>query len=329
MKKFFIGFLNLLLSVLIFLLLFSFYGKTIFSGFITDFLGGLKSNVTDTIFVEKNNNDDSSVKVERNFTMEELFESPEYKALLENKEVQELIDKYVDSAISGVADPDSLNNVDLGEDIINFIIENKEVLEKEYNITISDEDISSMRESEEFNSLTDDFIENIKTASEELSNTQKKLIKAYNFVCGTGFKIVLFILIILDIVLISILQKSLIKWIKTIGANLLSSGILTIILGLVLHFSINSIVKKLDINLQFDFLKISLIGLIASIIGVIFIVVYHFVKKKENSDNILDSYDEVTKDANLGNLYEEVSKGEDEEYHEYDEEINNFSDDDI
>ena len=44
---------------------------------------------------------------------------------------QELIDKYVDSAISGVADPDSLNNVDLGEDIINFIIENKEVLEKE------------------------------------------------------------------------------------------------------------------------------------------------------------------------------------------------------
>ena len=104
--------------------------------------------------------------------------------------------------------------------------------------------------------------------------------------------------------------------------------------------------------MQFDFLKISLIGLIASIIGVIFMVIYHFVKKKEKNDDVVDSYDEVLKededyhgdvvdlnelykdaskekDDNINDLYAEVSKGEDEEYHEYDEENNNFSDDDI
>ena len=317
MKKFFTGILNIFLSIFIFLLLFSFYGKTIFSGFITDFLGGLSTNIVDNSFVEENNTDDSSIKIERNITIDELLTSPEYKELLKNKEIQKLIDKYVDSTIIGVTDPDSLTNINLTEDIINFIIENKDVLEKEYNISISDEDINSMRENKDFNNLTNNFIENIKTVSESLTTTQKRLIKAYNFVCGITFKVILIFLIIIDIVLISILQKSAIKWIKVIGANLLSSGILTIILGLILHFSVNSIIEKMKYNLKFDFLKISLIGLIATIIGVILMIVYHFINKNKNNDNNNELYDEVSK----GEEKEEV-----EDFYEDDNKMNKFFD---
>lgn len=301
MKKFLIGLLNVFLSVFIFLLLFSFYGKTIFTGFVTGFIGELNTNILDTEFVEKNNNDDSKVKVEKDLTVEELFDSPEYKELLKNKEVQELIQKYVDTTIIGITDTNALNDVDLTEDIISFIEDNQDLLEEEYNISISDEDIDGLRGNEGLKEFTESYIEGVKSANEELSNNQKKLIKGYNFICSTLFKIILIFLIIINLFLISLLQKSFYKWINSLGVNLLSSGVLTIVLGLILNFSVNGIINRLNLNLKFDFLHISLVGLIASIIGIVFIVIYFIIKKK-------------TKDDDMEVMYNEVSRGFEEKF---------------
>ena len=306
MKKFFIGLLNVLLSIFIFLLLFSFYGRTVFSGFVTDFLGGLSTNITDTDFVKENNDDDYNVKVERSFTMEELLSSPKYKELLKNKEVKELIEKYVDSTIVGVTDPKSLNNVDLTEDVINFLKENKNVLEKEYGIDISDEEIDGIKEDDAFKNLTDDYIEKVQIASDSLTSTQKKLIKAYSFVCSFAFKVIMIVLILIDVFLIALFQKSLYKWINAVGVNLLSSGILTIVLGLILHFGINSVVSKMKSHLQFNFLQICLVGLVAAIIGIVMIIIYFVIKKKSENNNMEE-------------MYNEVSRGFDEKFESFDE----------
>lgn len=295
MKKFLIGLLNVFLSIFIFLLLFSFYGKTVFSGFITDFLGELSTNITDYTFVEEHNYDDSDVTVERSFTIEELLTSPKYKELLKDKEVQELIDKYVNSTIVGVTDPNAIKNVDLSEDVINYIKENKEVLESKYGIAIDDEKIDGIKDDDAFKNLTDDYLKKVQIASDSLTSTQKKMIKAYNFVCSLAFKIIMIVLIIIDVVLIALLQKSLYKWINAVGVNLLGSGILTIILGLILHFGINSVISKMKLSLKFNFLQISLVGLVSTIIGIILMIIYFIIKKRTGDDSIEEMYEEVVK----------------------------------
>ena len=300
MKKFFNGFLTLILGIFVFVLLFSFYGKMLFSSFITDFLGGVSTNIVDKNFIVDNKKaNDSKIKVERYLTLEELVSSSEYKELLKDKGVQKILQKYIDSAIAGVVDPNSLEDVNLEEDLINYLIENKDELKRKYNIDVSDEDIKKMQEDGTFKDIKDNYIKSVETASASLSKFQKSLIKAYTFLCSSTFKIIMIVLIVLDLILISILERSLYKWLNILGINLVTCGILNIILGLILHFSISSIVARLNLGLRFNMLRISLVGLIAAIIGGIYMLIYFVIKKlleKNESDD----------------LYDEVSKGEDD-----------------
>ncbi len=296
MKKFLNGLLTLLLGIFIFILLFSFYGKMLFSGFITDFLKGVSTNIVDENFVVADKKvNDSKIKVEKYLTLGDLVSSSEYKELLKDKGVQEILQKYIDSAISGVVDPNSLEDVNLEEDLVNYLIENKDELKRKYNIDISDEDIKKMQEDGTFKDIKDNYIKSVETASASLSKFQKSLIKAYTFLCSVSFKILMIVLIIIDLVLISILERSLYKWINILGINLVTCGVLNIILGIILHFSINGIIARLNLGLRFNMLKISLVGLIAAIIGGIFMVVYFAIKRIVDKNESDDLYDEVSK----------------------------------
>ena len=301
MKKFFNGLLTLILGLFIFILLFSFYGKMLFSGFITDFLRGVSTNIVDKNFIVDNKTkNDSKVKVERYLTLGDLVNSSKYKELLKDKGVQKILQKYIDSAIAGVVDPNSLEDVNLEEDIVNYLIENKDELKRKYNIDISDEDIKKMQEDGTFKDLKDNYIRSVETASASLSKFQKSLIKAYTFLCSTTFRILMIVLIIIDLILISILEGSLYKWLNILGINLVTCGILNIILGIILHFSINGIIARLNLGLRFNMLKISLVGLIAAIIGGIYMIIYFAIKK-------------ILEKNEADDLYDEVSKGEDDD----------------
>ena len=306
MRKFLLELVNVFLSISIFLLLFSFYGKVLFSGVVTNLLGELSTNIIDTSFSKNYNKDDDKVKVEKNITFEELFGSSKYKELLKDKEVQELIQKYVDSTIEGITDPDSIKNVDLSEDVINYIKENKEVLEKEYGIDISENEVDGLKEDEAFKNLTEDYINKVQIFSESLTKTQKNLIKAYNFLCGLTFKIIMIAIIIFNLLIIALLQKSLFKWINTLGINLLCSGLLTTVLGLIVYFSVKGIVSKMNLSLTSNFLQIVIVGGIATVIGILLIIIYFIIKKKSEDDGMEE-------------IYNEVSKGFDEKFETFDE----------
>ena len=298
MKKILSGLLGIILSALIFLLLFSFYGKTVFSNLFTGIIGNLSSTVINTDFYDKNNKDDTNVKVEKNYTLGELLNSPEYEKLLNNKEVKRLIQKYVDITITGITDPDTLDSVDLRGDIIQFLKNNRDVLERDYNISINYEDIENIENDEDFKSINESFVDSVKDTSSELTSSQKNLIRMYNFVCGTIFKIILFILIIIDIVLISIIEKSFYKWIKYIGVNLISSGILTIIFGLLLHYSISNVVENHNLSIKANFLSVSGVGLFAAVVGGLLFILYFVI-------------DRIVGKTSIDSLYEDVSLGYD------------------
>ena len=292
-KKFFVGLLNVLLSTFIFVLIFSFYGKMVFSSFITELIGDVSTNIVNKNFVSENNKDGDKVKVERNITLYELISSSEYKALLKNKEVLNLVQKYIDITIDGMLDNKKLNDVKLEEDIINFLLENKTSFEKEYNVKISDDDIRKLQEDNTLTIIKGNYVDNVMIASAALSNTEKSMLKFYLFICSTTSKIILSVLILVSAVLIIVLQKSFSDTFKTIGVNVLTSGIFTIVLGIILHFVVNKS-NNVDLGLRFDLLKISITGLVATIIGILILVACFVIKKIINKHNMEEMYDDVS-----------------------------------
>ena len=292
-KKFFVGLLNVLLSTFIFVLIFSFYGKMVFSSFITELIGDVSTNIVNKNFVSENNKDGDKVKIERNITLYELISSSEYKALLMNKEVLNLVQKYIDITIDGMLDNKKLNDVKLEEDIINFLLENKNSFEKEYNVKISDDDIRKLQEDNTLTIIKGNYVDNVMIASAALSNTEKSMLKFYLFICSTTSKIILSVLILVSAVLIIVLQKSFSDTFKTIGVNVLTSGIFTIVLGIILHFVVNKS-NNVDLGLRFDLLKISITGLVATIIGILILVACFVIKKMINKHNMEEMYDDVS-----------------------------------
>jgi len=292
-KKFFVGLLNVLLSTFIFVLIFSFYGKMVFSSFITELIGDVSTNIVNKNFVSENNKDGDKVKIERNITLYELISSSEYKALLKNKEVLNLVQKYIDITIDGMLDNKKLNDVKLEEDIINFLLENKNSFEKEYNVKISDDDIRKLQEDNTLTIIKGNYVDNVMIASAALSNTEKSMLKFYLFICSTTSKIILSVLILVSAVLIIVLQKSFSDTFKTIGVNVLTSGIFTIVLGIILHFVVNKS-NNVDLGLRFDLLKISITGLVATIIGILILVACFVIKKIINKHNMEEMYDDVS-----------------------------------
>ena len=292
-KKFFVGLLNVLLSTFIFVLIFSFYGKMVFSSFITELIGDVSTNIVNKNFVSENNKDGDKVKIERNITLYELISSSEYKALLKNKEVLNLVQKYIDITIDGMLDNKKLNDVKLEEDIINFLLENKNSFEKEYNVKISDDDIRKLQEDNTLTIIKGNYVDNVMIASAALSNTEKSMLKFYLFICSTTSKIILSVLILVSAVLIIVLQKSFSDTFKTIGVNILTSGIFTIVLGIILHFVVNKS-NNVDLGLRFDLLKISITGLVATIIGILILVACFVIKKMINKHNMEEMYDDVS-----------------------------------
>ena len=293
-KKIFVGLLNVLLSTFIFVFIFSFYGKMVFSSFITELIGDVSTNIVNQNFIKENNKDGDKVKIERSVTLYELISSSEYKALLKNKEVQDFIQKYIDITIDGMLDNKKLNDVKLEEDIINFLLENKNSFDKEYNVKISDEDIRKIQEDDTLKIIKGNYIDNVRIASITLSNTEKSMLKFYLFICSTTSKIILSVLILISAVLIIVLQKSFSDIFKTIGVNVLMSGLFSIILGIILHFVVNK-TNNVDLGLRFDLLRISIIGLVATIIGILILVACFVIKKIINKHNMEEMYDDVSK----------------------------------
>ena len=78
MRKFAIKLLGVFLSVFIFTLLLSFYGKTIFTGFMTDLLGNINTTIEDKQFAKDNNHDDTTVTISKNYTVSDILNSPKY-----------------------------------------------------------------------------------------------------------------------------------------------------------------------------------------------------------------------------------------------------------
>ena len=172
-------------------------------------------------------------------------EYPEIEQI-EDKEIKNVISKYIDV----IARNEDITITDEVENILN-----------KYNISEEQkEEIIS-----KVNEKNDEIIETVKKEYVP-SEREKFMLSVYKFLDSNILRVIIIILIFLFFILIVSLQKSLYKWMKEIGSDL-------IIVGLSIIFILPNVITKIN-KTSLDISSIINLGKLYFIIGIVLIIIF-------------------------------------------------------
>ncbi len=228
---------------------------------------------------------DAVVKQMKNVTVENVREEiisdvdsnindESFNELVNNTEADALIQKYIDLLISGMAGNNIDSDINIDEDVITFIDNNKDLLKEK--LGVSDEQLEEFKKSENLKKANDYFKEKVQEGNES-NKSVVTTFRIYNNLISDSLRIILAISIIVLIVIIGILKNSLLSLIKVVGIDLVITAILSILVVTVLNFIIIS-VDDLAITVNYSYGLIY--GIVALVIGIIMIVSSNIYKKK-------------------------------------------------
>lgn len=228
---------------------------------------------------------DAVVKQMKNVTVENVREEiisdvdsnindESFNELVNNTEADALIQKYIDLLISGMAGNNIDSDINIDEDVITFIDNNKELLKEK--LGVSDEQLEEFKKSENLKKANDYFKEKVQEGNES-NKSVVTTFRIYNNLISDSLRIILAISIIVLIVIIGILKNSLLSLIKVVGIDLVITAILSILIVTILNFIIIS-VADLAITVNYSYGLIY--GVVALVIGIIMIVSSNIYKKK-------------------------------------------------
>lgn len=227
---------------------------------------------------------DAVVKQMKNVTVENVREEiisdvdsnindESFNELVNNTEADALIQKYIDLLISGMAGNNIDSDINIDEDVITFIDNNKELLKEK--LGVSDEQLEEFKKSENLKKANDYFKEKVQEGNES-NKSVVTTFRIYNNLISDSLRIILAISIIVLIVIIGILKNSLLSLIKVVGIDLVITAILSILIVTILNFIIIS-VADLAITVNYSYGLIY--GIVALVIGIITIVSSNIYKK--------------------------------------------------
>lgn len=276
-KKILIGLLVFILIDVIFALAISFNLKKILID------GVIKEIVVQNIFPRKQNEGNRIISEEQ---IKEITDDPRVQEILNSPEVQDLLEKYLDTTVDGLIDVNSIDDVELEKDMVEFVKANREVLEEKVGKEITDEMIEKAAEQVETKDLSRAYKQSLENASRNMTTTEKQVLKGYKFIISKKLRIILFIALIIDLLLIALLQMSVYKWIQTLGKSMIASGVGIIIAS----FVVDKIVETKAHISQFNTSCLTNTGVIIAASGVVIVIVYNIImkllKKKDDLDEI-------------------------------------------
>lgn len=199
------------------------------------------------------------------------------RKILESEEANNFINDYVNKTLEGVVDSSVLDDVNLNEDIMDFIRKNENILEKEFGISV--EDVEKLIESELYQDIENSYKQSLREVNTSISKQQKDFIKLYNILLSNNFKLVIIILIVLVLFLISLLEKSFYKWIKYLGVSVIVSGIFITIMAIIAKVVIGTIIEEMVYNINFRVDYMLICSLITFIIGILIYIIYKIINK--------------------------------------------------
>ena len=119
------------------------------------------------------------------------------------------------------------------------------------------------------------YKQSIMNASRNMSSTEKEMLKGYRFLISPELRMIILVVIIIDLVLIMVVQASLYKWIATLAASLLISGVGTIAASIITKGVIR---KKTNFD-NFDMSSLTQTGIIIALSGLVILTVYIVILK--------------------------------------------------
>ena len=277
MRKFLIGLLTFILINIIGLLIISFSLKTVLvDGIVKEVI---VNQIDLPIFETSNYQYRNEINTDEN--IDKITDDERVKELLKSDEVTELIDKYMDIIIDGYIDEENLNQIELEKDMINYLENNKDKIEKITGQEITQETLDQTKEQIKESNIDNKVKESIKSSKETMPKETVKVLKRYKFLISLKFKLILFFIMIVNIVLIALLQKSFYKWIKIFAISLTTNGIFVLIVGGVVYLIVYTVTK---VNFNIKFLMI--LGVVITVIGILIQVIYDIIIKNLNNKEV-------------------------------------------
>lgn len=207
--------------------------------------------------------------------------------VLENEETEKLINDYIDITMNELSS-DGTVTVDIGESFINYIKENKEVLEKELNVQILDEKLDEVKESPEYQQLIQEYKKAVEDSKNKLDSKEKGAIKGYNYAVSNNFRYLLIGIIVLCILLLGLIEKSVYKWMKNTSINTITSGIMVLLTSLLVQVIVDHTLAGKEI--VFTTKPMATASIITIVIGIALLIIYIIINKiiikKEREENV-------------------------------------------
>ena len=258
LKNFFIGLLVLILINLMGVLMLSCNLKKI----LVD--GVIKESITTSLMPNITNDG-----------IQNISDNEKIQKILNDPNTQKLIDKYLDIVVNGLIDEENINELELEEDITNYLKENKEELSELTGEEITDEMIDETTKELKEQDLNKVVKETLENTNNTIGETEKTVLKGYKKFVSLEFRLTLIFLVLIDLLLIAILQKSFYKWIKLLGTSMITSGILVTIMAI----AVKVIVTTLSPLKSFNTSSLLITSIVTTIVGIVIIIAYNIITK--------------------------------------------------
>ena len=211
------------------------------------------------------------------------------QALLEDEGVNQVINDVVGDILTTFGDENATFDQKSIDKIFDYVIDNKEQLEKAIGKEIDTNEIEKFRDSDEYNQFTDELSKTLNETGSTLDSSSRTVIKTYNYIVSDNFKIALGIIILIDLLLIMLIQWSIYKWLSILGRALYTSGITVMIMYLAVKVFINKLLVDNGINITIDTSNIFLLGVGSLIFGILLVIIYKIINKaKMNKEKSLE-----------------------------------------
>ena len=240
--------------------------------------GIMIETITEKIIKQEYNTENYTISEEQINT---ITDDEKIREILKSKEIQELLNKYLDITVDTIIDEETIEEVELEKDIIDYLNNNKESLSKAVGQEITEEMITKTQEQLEGKDMSKSFKQTLINTKNHMSDEEKIMIKGYKILKSNILRIVVIFCIIITLILIAIIQNSFYKWIHTLGVAITISGLLLIGMNYILKQIIWQTTKSFVINSN-SFLYSSIMILF---IGIYIITIYTItsiiIKKKK------------------------------------------------
>ena len=256
------GIIGILIFVFLFSLTFSFLIKSVIK---KDIVNGILKDQITTQYIKETN-----TEIKR-----------ELEDLLSNSKVGDLASELIDEYIKYTKNNSYKISDEFVDKIVDFCVENREAISKLSKEEITEEKI---RSKETYENIRKTFNEGFPQVKDKIGDG-KIIVEVYGEIVDNNSRMIVGILTILLVIIYSLINWSLYKFLSLLGSCLIIIGALySGIYALIVKFS-SEILKETSINLNPK--TIIIVGIIEIIIGIILIVIKKITQKK---DELIETY---------------------------------------